>query len=446
MDYKNENFCNKLLAALGENTKLSPDNWTLEHYFKGIGNAGLKKWIANILPSELLKRSVKDAVNSIVTLCECYNFYEDFPDSIETPNYGDKWGRLANYIEINNRAIAEMHNERCSNGILSMIKMLPAIPPSAKNWANCIIFSQIFPNIYGDGYNKPPYEENSVYGLKLNAGYSSNLIVESIQDKISAEEQLRAFNDLAHFRGIKTGFRVMVSEDQIKIAHYGKDDENFRWNNPGHQDLFINECVKLFNLGFESMFIDSAKHIGGYEMEYYNGVGALPGYQQTQYILQQIRERSGKTTISFVGEKTSNDFQRYKCLGLTTGTYYLNIDNVDTLKHISEENKYLREYAPGNEISGDNDTGGRSYEERIAKIRAALFGFELASDKLASFMQMEDIFPLRYDTNTHHLMMSNPSYSLDGTPESHWENLFTKDDGREYNRKIGEIFAYALNM
>ena len=46
-------------------------------------------------------------------------------------------------------------------------------------------------------------------------------------------------------------------------------------------------------------------------------------------------------------------------------------------------------------------------------------------------MQMEDLFPLRYDTNTHHLMMCNPSYSTDGTPQSHWENLFTKDDGRE---------------
>lgn len=28
------------------------------------------------------------------------DFYENFPDNIETPNYGDKWGRSANYIEI----------------------------------------------------------------------------------------------------------------------------------------------------------------------------------------------------------------------------------------------------------------------------------------------------------------------------------------------------------
>ena len=59
-------------------------------------------------------------------------------------------------------------------------------------------------------------------------------------------------------------------------------------------------------------------------------------------------------------------------------------------------------------------------------------------------MQMNDIFPLRYDTNTHHIMMTNPSYSENGTALSHWENLFTKEDGRFYNHKVGELFAHAL--
>ena len=68
----------------------------------------------------------------------------------------------------------------------------------------------------------------------------------------------------------------------------------------------------------------------------------------------------------------------------------------------------------------------KSYEDRLNRINTSLFGYEFPSDKLPSFMQMEDLFPLRYDTNTHHLMMTNPSYSTDGTPLSHWENLFTK--------------------
>ena len=61
-------------------------------------------------------------------------------------------------------------------------------------------------------------------------------------------------------------------------------------------------------------------------------------------------------------------------------------------------------------------------------------------------MQMDDLFPLRYDTNTHHLMMTNSSYSTDGSTLSHWENLFAKDDGRLYNKLVGELFAYALGM
>lgn len=43
-------------------------------------------------------------------------------------------------------------------------------------------------------------------------------------------------------------------------------------------------------------------------------------------------------------------------------------------------------------------------------------------------------------------MMTNPSYSTDGTHESHWENLFTKDDGRAYNAKAGELFSHAMNL
>ena len=435
------NEVNELLKALDEKIELTPDKWTLDHIY----SSGSKKWVANILPFELLTRSVKESVNSLMTLNEANEFYEIFPDNIETSNYGDKWGRSANYIEINNRAIAEMYGNRTKNGILSSIKILPAIPPSAKSWANCIILSQIFPNIYGDGYNKGPFEENSIYGIKLNAGYSENIIDFEIADKISPEKQFRAFNLLAHLHGLKTGFRTVISADQIKVAIPNGQDQTFKWDNAEHVELFINEHVKLINTGFEAIFIDSAKHIGGYEMENYTGVGALPEYAQMQYILYEIRSRSGITSLSFVGEKSSNDFERFKNLGLTTGTAFIEPDDLEHVKHWSDKLKYNKEYAPGIEVSNDNDSGGRSYESRLNRIRSSLFGYEYASDKLASFMQMEDLFPLRYDTNTHHLMMTNPSYSTDNTPQSHWENLFTKDDGRNYNKQAAELFIYSLN-
>ena len=440
------NTVNKLLEAYTGSCVLHYDKWSEEHKYRAINSGNLKQWISNILPYELLERTIKRTVDSIVSLCECTKFYRTFPNNILTPDYGDKWGRLANYIEINNRAIAQMEKNLCKNGILSAIKMLPAIPPSAKSWANCIILSQIWPNIYGDGYNKSPWEENSIYGIKLGIGYSQNIIDYSVTSMISAEEQLKAFNDLAHFRGLKTGFRTIISEDQLKVSSPYKEDENFRWNNENHVELYIQEMVKLINLGFEAIFVDSAKHIGGYDMQNYTGVGALPEYKQMQYITNEIRKRSKCTTISFVGEKSSDDFERYRVMGLNAGTAFVSIDDFENIKYWSEKLKYDRDYAPGVEVSNDNTEGGTPYEMRLKRIRNALFGFEIASDKLPSFMQMDDIFPLRYDTNTHHLMMTNPSYSTDKTPQSHWRELFAKDDGRHYNSLVGEIFSHAISL
>ncbi len=436
------NTVNKLLTTFGFNTKLCKDSWILEHQF----SSDMRKWVANIVPYELLHRNIKDAINSLMTLNQDGNFYEEFPDIINTPDYGDKWGVNANYTEINNRAIAQMKDNKCSNGLISTIKILPAIPPSAKSWANCIILSQIFPNIYGDGYNKPADTENSIYGIKLNAGFSKNIINYDITNNITPLEQFKAFNDLAHFHGLKTGFRTVISADQIKVVQPNGSDIVFDWNNQEHFKLFLNSHIELINTGFEAIFIDSAKHIGGYDMDNYTGVGALPSYEQMQYIIHEIRSRSGKTHLSFVGEKSSGDFARYENLGLSTGTGFIEPDNFHSVRDGAINYKYSKNYSPGVEVSNDNDTGGRSYEQRLQRINNSLFAYEYPSDKLASFMQMEDLFPLRYDTNTHHLMMSNPSYSTDNTPESHWKNLFAGDDGREYNKKVAELFAYSLNL
>lgn len=441
------NFVNKLLQSLGENIDMQPNMWAIDHQFV----SGMRKWIANIVPAELLKQSVKDTIEILITLSQDGIFYTQFPNKIETPNYGDNWGVSANYIEINNRAIAKMEiNEAgehiCRNGLLSTIKLLPAIPPSAKSWANCVILSQIFPNIYGDGFYKSAQEENSIYGIKLGTDYSKNIIDYDIADKIYPLEQFVAFNDLAHFHGLKTGFRTVISADQIKVVQSDGSDVTFDWNNDEHFNLFLNSHIELINTGFEAIFIDSAKHIGGYDMANYTGVGALPSYEQMQYIIHEIRSRSGKTHLSFVGEKSSGDFARYENLGLSTGTGFIEPNDFHTVRDSAVNYKYSKNYSPGVEVSNDNDLGGRSYEQRLHRINNSLFAYEYPSDKLASFMQMEDLFPLRYDTNTHHLMMANPSYSTDGTPQSHWENLFAKDDGREYNKKAAELFAHSLNL
>ena len=58
------NTVNKLLIALGYNTQLHYDKWSVEHQFV----AGKRKWVAEIMPVEVLERSLKKAVESLVTL------------------------------------------------------------------------------------------------------------------------------------------------------------------------------------------------------------------------------------------------------------------------------------------------------------------------------------------------------------------------------------------
>lgn len=438
----------KLLKAVSGTNILQYDQWTANRAYKGVGAAYHKKWIGGITPPELLNRSVKEAIESVATLNESEKFYRTIPHSIKSPDYGDKWGRNANYIEINNRAIAKMKDNKCFDGILSAIKLLPAIPPSGIGWANCVILSQIFPNIFGDGYNKPVWEENSLYGIKFNCGISENIFCSKLTEgeiSLSPYEQLEAFNDIAHLRGLKTGFRTLISEDQLKIVKPHQEDEAFHWNNPQHVEMYINIHVEMVKLGFEAIFIDSAKHVNGHEPVHYTGVGATPDYEQMQYITYSIRKRSGNEGVSFIGERCDWDINRYKNMGLTAGTAWGNADDFGNIKYWSDTYKYCREYAPGPEVSNDNDEGGASYEERLNRMRSCLFGYEYTSDKLPSFMQMHDLFPLRYDTNTHALMMANPNYATNNTPQSHWHHLFTHDDGAKYNHKVGEIFAYALN-
>lgn len=437
------NCTNQLLKALGYDIKLEKNNNFNDKIYHSLGCAISKKWIGNIVPCELLNTDLKEIINLIATISEDCTFYEYFPDFIATPDYGDNWGRFANYIELNNRAIATMEGYKTCCGFINTIKILPAIPPSAKSWANCIILSQIFPNLYGDGYNKAPDVENSLYALKLNTGYSENIIDFKIADKISPENQIKAFCDLAHFRGIKAGFRMVISADQMKVI-VDNEEQGFCWDNNNHVEIFINECAKLMKLGFEAMFVDSAKHIGGFEMENYTGVGALPSYHQAQYIFNEIRKRSSKTNIAFIGEKSTGDFERYRYMGLNAGTDYITGDEFYKVRELSDTFKYNRVYAPGVEIENDNYEGGITYEQRLNRISTALFAYYHASDKLPSFMQTNDLFPLRYDTNTHHIMMTNPNYSTDNTPQSHIENLFTKQDGAYYNHKVGELFAHAL--
>lgn len=430
-----------LYANATKNSKIKTDNWTLEHLYYGV-NHPEKRWVAGVEPKELLNRSLGDAINSILTLQYGDDIPNKIPSNIKTPNYGDNWGRHANYIEINNRALGEMYGNRTNSSILGAIKMLPAIPPSHDKWANCLLVSQLYPNIWGDGWNNNG--ENSLYGIKLEYERpSDNIGWVKIGNKVfTPEEQIKAFNDLAHLRGFKTSFRMLISEDQLKLGDSGQ----FRWNNPSHVEAFIIACCKGIELGFDGIFFDSLKHVGGYDWGHYAGVGAVPSYDQMAYILAEIRSRTGRTDLSFSGEKAEGDTLRYKNMGVSAGASQMSANSVDEVKNCAHSQAWCNDFAWGPVVSDDNDEGTICYSDRMNKINSALFGYDSAAEKLPSFMQMHDLFPLNYGTNTHELMLQNLNFSSDGTPKSHYDNLFASGAvEKNYRKGVNEKFAWAYN-
>ena len=92
----------KLFYNVAGRSSVYEDIWTNSHLYQ----AGIKKWV-NAHPIELLKRTSEQVIQSICTLIKPNNAYPEIPSYIPTPNFGDNWGRHANYIEINPRAIAK---------------------------------------------------------------------------------------------------------------------------------------------------------------------------------------------------------------------------------------------------------------------------------------------------------------------------------------------------
>ena len=91
------NSINLLLKAHNNSTRLYKNRNFDDKIYHSIGCYKNKKWIGNILPQELLAQDIKESIELIVSLSESEIFYSDFPKNIETPNYGDNWGRFANY-------------------------------------------------------------------------------------------------------------------------------------------------------------------------------------------------------------------------------------------------------------------------------------------------------------------------------------------------------------
>lgn len=420
----------KLFYNLTGRNDIYEDNWTKEHLMYADG----KKWV-NAPPNELLKRTPEQAIQSICTITKPDNQYPGIPPYIPSPNYGDKWGRFANYIEINPRLVAKYNGDRVSEGLFGVMKLLPAMPPSSNKGATCILLSQLYPDMYGDGST----HDESLYCVNLHSGISNNLTSEGLYGKMGADEQVKAFNDLAHMLGLKTGIRMPLSAGQMRVK-----GQEFDWYH--HEKAYIDACVWAVELGFDAIYFDSGKHV--IDNNGYVGIGALPNDKQLAYILYQVRNQTGRNDIAFIGEKCNDDY-RYKELGLTAGTDWGKADDIYSVKHESKKQAYNREYAAGPEVSNDNDDGSVRFEDRLNRLNSCLWGFENPADKLPAFMQIHDIFPLSPYTNTHDSMMHIKKMSGSDAwteCERHWDGVFnTSYEANDYRNKVYQIFANAIN-
>ena len=381
-----------------------------------------KKWVT-INPEDLLKRTPEQAIQSICTL----NDNLEIPGYVLSPDYGTKWGRRANYIEINPRTVAQTYGDTKEEGLLNTLKLLPAIPPSSKSIANCIILSEFYPPMYRDNDGKTGY--GSLYTADLHSGISRTLLSKNLSrdnQRMGDDEEVKAFNDLAHIRGLKTGIRMPLSEGQMTVQ-----GRPFNWNKD--EKAFIDACCWAVDLGFDAIYFDSAKHVGNYDMENYCGNGRLPDYGQMQWITAQIREKTGRNDIAFIGEKCNND-SRFNNIGLTAGTDWGKADNFESVMWEYKQQKWNDEYAAGPIISDDNDDGAMSFEQRRQRLGNALNAYEDIGYKLPVYMQMHDLFPLTPYTNTHSEMMNGYNRTTYGDHESQYNNTFNTSQAAKDHR------------
>lgn len=429
--YGNQQPAKKLFWILTGRNEIYRDNETdYNTYHTGTN----KKWVT-INPEDLLKRTPEQAIQSICTL----NNHLEIPGYVLSPNYGTRWGRRANYIEINPRTIAQTYGDTKEEGLLNTLKLLPAIPPSSKSVANCIILSEFYPPMYGDNDGHTGY--GSLYTADLHSGVSKTLLSKNLSrgnERMGADEEVKAFNDLAHIRGLKTGIRMPLSEGQMTVQ-----GRPFNWDKD--EKAFIDACCWAVELGFDAIYFDSAKHVGDYDMGNYCGTGRLPNFAQMQWITSQIREKTGRNDISLIGEKCNND-TRFNSMGLTAGNDWGRADNYESVMHEYKQQRWNDEYAAGPIISDDNDDGSLSFEQRRNRLGNALNAYEDIGYKLPVYMQMHDLFPLSPYTNTHNEMMNSYNRTTYGDHASNYNNTFnTSQAARDYRMGMYHEFLNVID-
>jgi hypothetical protein len=166
-----------------------------------------------------------------------------------------------------------------------------------------------------------------------------------------------------------------------------------------------------------------------------------------KYITDQIRYKTGRMDIAFIGEPCGLDEGRYRYMGFNAGTGGPDAGTRGNIKN-NAQNQQSWTYAAGVTVSSDNDTSRSTFDNKTndyGRVRNALFGCE-KNLKLPVFMTMDNLWPLNEGTSTHDFQVQALNFAdpndWTGTAVSHWSNLFQHD--MAYTTDVMKLFEGAI--
>lgn len=335
------------------------------------------------------------------------------------------WGVRANYIDI---------LPAFFGGLAGVIRLLPCIPQSQHDTATCILIRSLF-----SPAGKDSYAVNFWGGTD---GFDPALFTEDPCCNRFCDHfmLIRAFNNLAHARGLKTGFTTIINSDQLNF-----NGTPFNWHNLYHKEHFINACVfAIASLGFDAIHFDSARHIGGFDHNgnyhfwdptNYKGVGIPPSFEIMQQITHEIRRRSQRQDLSFLGEY-ADEHSRYYEMGLNVGIAYdATKMSKQAIHELGSKQTSYSSYRSGVFVSNDNDNGLNSWPSRLEATYNSLI-VPTPKEKLPVLFTQNDLWPMLIG---YHDLILNPQHW------THEHGLFHPQTA-EYTWRMHEIWAQAARQ
>jgi len=368
------------------------------------GPEGHRRWIVTE-PWKILRWPMRDVICCIEKVNVGTTNYSQINN-----DFGDKWGVKANYFIIPTTFIY---------GLNGVTRLIPTIPPSRNGTATCMILYGVF----------APYDlQSSHYCWDLCRGLDPDLIcpdpVDGQQFTGDVNLHIQTVCDLAHARGLKIGFSMRTSEQQMRFG-----DRQFSWQSDWDVRGYIEAAKNLVNLGMDAIYLDCAFLAGG-------GGEWIP-YGRLQEVTSAIRsetERGG--SVAILGEGCDRNWGHWKYAGITAG-FHEDVTKIDTdgnfffhdrrAAEIAAEQDWTDEYRSGWHTRVDNDFGTHDWVLRTGVSHALTR--QGGVSKVPGMMSLTDFYLLD-DTNIHYLIEGNSRWDHSWK----WHGFFQESDAAYQQR------------